>query len=144
MAAHVTARGASVEEDYGRGNWRERESDTQARSREDNEATAREHGRVADDGRRSWFRCECGDPRCTWAICLTAAEYESVRAYPTHFAIARNHDNPETEQLVEEHARFAVVEIVSADAVKRARRSDPRSRVHVSVPVPTRSESAPR
>ena len=144
MAGHVTARGASAEEGYSRRNWRERESDTQARSREDNESTAREHGRPGDDGRLGWFRCECGDARCTWAICLTAAEYESVRAYPTHFAIACNHDNPESEQLVEEHARFAVVEIVCAEAVKRARRSDPRSRVHASVAAATRSESTLR
>jgi hypothetical protein len=41
--------------------WRERESATQARSREENESTAR-------------------------TIRLTAAEYEVVRAYATHFA----------------------------------------------------------
>ena len=49
-----------------------------------------------------------------------------MRAYPTHFAIARNHENPESEQLIEEHERFAVVETVSGDAAKLARRSDPR------------------
>jgi stearoyl-CoA desaturase (delta-9 desaturase) len=49
-----------------------------------------------------------------------------VRAYATHFAIARNHENPESEQLIEEHERFAVVETVSGEAVKLARRSNPR------------------
>ena len=49
-----------------------------------------------------------------------------MRAYATHFAIARNHENPESEQLIEEHERFAVVETVSGEAVKLARRSDPR------------------
>ena len=74
----------------------------------------------------SSFRCECGDEDCMCAIALTAGEYESVRAYATHFAIARNHENPESEQLIEEHERFAVVEMVSGDAVKLARKSDPR------------------
>jgi hypothetical protein len=95
----------------------------QARSREQNELTARARGSpAADRGMRS-FRCECGDQACTCAIRLTAAEYESVRAYATHFAIARNHENPESEELIEEHERFAVVEQVSREAAKRARRS---------------------
>ena len=106
--------------------WRERESETQARSREDNESTARARGTPDPDGQTSPFRCECGDNTCTCAIRLTAAEYESVRAYATHFAIARDHENPESEQLIEEHERFAVVETVSGDATKLARRSDPR------------------
>jgi hypothetical protein len=106
--------------------WRERESETQVRSREDNESTARARGSPTADGGMSAFRCECGDDACTCAIRLTGAEYESVRAYATHFAIARNHENPESEQLVEEHERFAVVEMVSGEAAKLARRSDPR------------------
>ena len=74
----------------------------------------------------SSFRCECGDGGCTCAIRLTLAEYESVRAYATHFAIARDHENPESEQLIEEHERFAVVAAVSGEAVKLARMSYPR------------------
>jgi hypothetical protein len=106
--------------------WRERESETQARSREDNESTARVGANPPTLGGMSSFRCECGDEHCTCAIRMTSTEYESVRAYATHFAIARNHENPESEQLVEEHERFAVVEMVSGDAAKLARRSDPR------------------
>jgi stearoyl-CoA desaturase (delta-9 desaturase) len=107
--------------------WRDRESETQARSREENESRARRRcSGTIDDRTVSPFRCECGDEACTCAIGLTAAEYESVRAYATRFAIARNHENPESEQLVEEHERFAVVETVSADAAKLARRSNPR------------------
>ena len=106
--------------------WRKRESETQARCREDNESTARARGSAPADGRMSSFRCECGDQGCTCAIALTLAEYESVRAHGTRFAIARHHENPESEQLIEEHERFAVVETVSGEAVKLARRSDPR------------------
>jgi hypothetical protein len=106
--------------------WRQRESETQARSRNDNESTARVRASPPADGGMSSYRCECGDDACTCAILLTAAEYESVREYATHFAIARNHENPESEQLIEEHTRFAVVETVSGEAAKLARRSDPR------------------
>jgi hypothetical protein len=91
--------------------------------------TTSRRGRVVaqlPDGGMTPFRCECGDGACTCAIRLTAAEYESVRAYAKHFAIARNHENPESDQLVEEHKRFAVVEMVSGAAAKVARKSDPR------------------
>jgi anti-sigma B factor antagonist len=106
--------------------WRERESETQARSRKDNESTARAGASAPADGRMSAFRCECGDEACTCVIRLTVAEYESVRGYATHFAIARDHENPELEQLIEEHERFAVVESVSGESAKHARRSYPR------------------
>jgi hypothetical protein len=106
--------------------WRERESETQANTREDNEATARAGVGSPTDGVMGSFHCECGDEHCTCAIRMTPTEYESVRAYATHFAIARDHENPESEQLVEEHERYAVVETVSGDAAKLARRSDPR------------------
>jgi len=102
--------------------WRERESQAQSRSRDDNEAAAR----ACAGAQLSAFRCECGDESCTCEIRLTFAEYESVRAYATHFAIARDHENPESEQVVEEHERFAVVATVSGEAAKLARRSDPR------------------
>ena len=106
--------------------WRERECDTQARSRENNESTARARVSGPGDARMRSFRCECGDEGCTCAVRLTVAEYESVRAYATRFVIARNHENPESEQVIEEHERFAVVDTVSREAVNLARRSDPR------------------
>jgi hypothetical protein len=106
--------------------WRERECETQARSRDDNESRARARASAPCAGGMRSFRCECGDQGCTCTIRLTLAEYESVRAYATHFAIARNHENPESEQLIEEHERFAVVVAVSGEAAKFARSSDPR------------------
>jgi hypothetical protein len=106
--------------------WRERESQTQARSREDNESTAHACPSARADGPMTTFRCECGDAACACAIRLTLAEYESVRAYATRFAIARNHENPEIEWLIEERERFAVVEAVSGEGAKLARRSYPR------------------
>jgi hypothetical protein len=72
------------------------------------------------------FRCECGDEGCTGAIRLTLAEYESVREHATHFVIAHNHENPESEGLVADDDRFAVVAVLTADAVRLARTSYPR------------------
>lgn len=104
--------------------WQARESQKQASCREQNEATAGA-GSAEHVGA---FRCECGDTGCTRAITLTPAEYTSVRSCATHFAVAPNHENPESEQVIEENERYAVVETVTGDAVKRARRSDPRQR----------------
>ena len=108
------------------GSWRAQELATQARCREENDSTARARATGSFAGPMSSFRCECGDAGCMCVIRLTPVEYESVRAYATHFAIARDHENPESEQLIEEHERFAVVETVSGEEVKLARRSHPR------------------
>ena len=69
------------------------------------------------------FRCECGDARCDRAIELTRPEYESVRAHATRFAIVLNHENPETDRVVAEHERYAVVEKLVGETSKEARRS---------------------
>ena len=106
--------------------WRERESQTQVRAREDNEATTRAQAGTPPDDRLCSLRCECGDDECACEIELTLAEYEAVRAYATHFVIARDHENPESEQLVEERERFAVVATVSGEAAQLARRTYPR------------------
>jgi hypothetical protein len=109
--------------------YREQESELQVRRRVANESTARTDAGAATSGQTSSFRCECGDRDCGCAIALTLAEYEAVRAIDTHFAIARNHENPEREGLIEEHERFAVVETVSGEAVKLARRTGRGSRI---------------
>ena len=96
--------------------WQARESEKQMRCREQNESAA------------GAFRCECGDGACTTSITLTPAEYAAVRSFATHFALALNHENPESEQVLEENERYAVVETVTADATRQARRSDPSQR----------------
>ena len=109
--------------------WRASESAKQARCREQNESVARARTTPAstNGGERS-FRCECGDPQCELAITLTPSEYERVRGRTTHFAVARNHENPEREAVVEENARFTIVEVITREARKLASRSDPRHR----------------
>lgn len=106
--------------------WRRQESEKQVRARAANESTARTFATTPTGQNVDSFVCECGDRACTCAIGLTLAEYESVRAYATHFAIARDHENPESERVIAESERFAVIETVSPEATKLARQSDPR------------------
>jgi hypothetical protein len=61
------------------------------------------------------------------SIELSRAEYESVRAHANRFIIALNHENPETEAVVEQTERFAVVETYAGAASQIARDTDPRS-----------------
>lgn len=107
--------------------WREQENRDQARSREKNEAIEHASAAFGFDGGRERFVCECGDSGCTCVICLTRAEYETVRTYATHFVIARDHENPESGFVVCENDRWATVAAVGSEAVMAARRSDPRS-----------------
>ena len=96
--------------------WQARESEKQMRCREQNESAA------------GAFRCECGDAACTTWITLAPAEYAAVRSHATHFVTAPNHENPESERVIEENERYAVVETVTGDEAKRARRTDPSQR----------------
>ena len=99
-----------------------RESEKQARCRKHNELTAQ----VPAGPSQSSFRCECGDRQCSRAITLTAAEYAVVRASAIHFAVAPNHENPESEQVIQENERYAIGKTVTGEATRLARRSDPR------------------
>lgn len=96
-------------------------------SRDPNEETKRTSAALTADAGRERFACECTDAGGTFVICLTRAEYETVRAYSTHFVIVRDHENPECESVVRENDRWAIVEAVGKEAVMAARRSDPRA-----------------
>ena len=99
--------------------WRTRESQKQCARRDLNESAA------AAAGSAHAFRCECGDPLCRRLIALTPPEYALVRADATRFAIALDHENPESEQVIAQNERFAVVTTVGGAETKLARRSDP-------------------
>lgn len=72
------------------------------------------------------FVCECGDRACTSLLHVDLAEYEEVRKHPARFLIARNHENPEVERVVNENGRFAIVETVTGLLSKPALESNPR------------------
>jgi hypothetical protein len=71
------------------------------------------------------FLCECGDSGCEETIELTRREYESVRESPRRFAVIADHAIGTTEDIVERHQRYAVVEKYD-DVAHLAERSDPR------------------
>ena len=106
--------------------WRGQDATRQAHRRDVNESVGDAAGGMSPERCLNSFICECGDPRCARTVCLSLAEYESVRAYPTHFVIATNHENPDVEYVLEESARFAIVATLCGEASKIALRTDPR------------------
>jgi hypothetical protein len=72
------------------------------------------------------YVCECSYGGCRATIGLTRDEYEAVRQDGMLFAIAVNHEDPETDRVVAEHARYAVVEKWLGDARRIANDTNPR------------------
>jgi hypothetical protein len=106
--------------------WRDQETRNEAAFRDRNEWIRRENERFAARGGTFAIVCECGDAACEAPISVTVAEYEAVRAYATRFAVAPNHEDPESDVLIGEHARFTVVEKITATARRIIRETDPR------------------
>lgn len=107
--------------------WREQEATNETIFREMNEWT-----KEANDTRLGTTRsidiylCECSDPRCSDPIALTRGEYETVRAVPTRFAIAVDHENPEIDLVLAENERYATVDKFHEAGAKIARATNPR------------------
>ena len=107
--------------------WRDQEVRTESRSRDRNEWIAETRGAVALEREEvELYVCECSDPDCRARIGLTRVEYEAVRGYPTRFAIATDHENPEVDQLMSEGDRFTVVQKIAGSAARIARQTDRR------------------
>ncbi|HJP65948.1 MAG TPA: hypothetical protein VKA30_06570 [Actinomycetota bacterium] len=107
--------------------WQAEEATNQMIFREMNEWTRDQSGSAdRDDRTLDSYLCECGDQRCTAPIQLTRAEYEAVRAYPTRFALALDHENPEIDSLLVENDRFATIEQSFGVAARIARDTNPR------------------
>jgi hypothetical protein len=73
------------------------------------------------------FACECGRATCAEPITMTLTEYEAIRARPTHFAVAPEHEQLEIEVVIERHPTYFVVEKREPDAKEVARETDPRA-----------------
>jgi hypothetical protein len=58
------------------------------------------------------FLCECADERCTEIVRLSLAEYEKVRADPTHFVNAPGHHLPfaDAVRVIAQRDGYNVVE----------------------------------
>ena len=97
----------------------------ESRFRDVNESIGRGRDR-ADDSGLIGFVCECGRLDCTRIIELTPAEYEAIRADSALFAICHGHDFPDTERVVDDSDRYAVVRKIG-DAAELAETLDPRA-----------------
>jgi len=112
------------------GGWHDMEARNQALFREVNEKIEQLPERRGLDALDQLI-CECGNSECSQRIELTRAEYERVRGYASRFVVALNHENPETESIVEQNERFAVVETYAGASSRIARETDPRSQRHL-------------
>ena len=70
--------------------------------------------------------CECGSAACTEIVPIDRQAYESVRAQPERFLVKPGHEIPDVEDVVEEHAAWAVVAKKPGETRDMAMESDPR------------------
>ena len=95
-----------------------------------NEVTFRKVNEVMEVGQDPsgllTFLCECGRLDCSKSIQLTLVEYEDVRENPRRFAILDGHDVTETEEIVERHDRYVVVEKARDPEAEIVEHTDPR------------------
>ena len=70
--------------------------------------------------------CECGRLECDRVLAITIVEYESVRADPRQFAVARDHVTVDVERVVAETDRYAVVAKRPGTPAAVAIEEDPR------------------
>jgi len=106
--------------------WRDAEARTRGVFREINEQIRKLDDMFDQDGREETFVCECGNGACTKKLTPSPAEYEAVRAHARRFLIARDHENPEIECVVDQTRHYAVVETFVGDASRIAEETDPR------------------
>ena len=109
---------------------RDKEARNQALFREVNERIEQLPNRLAAD-RYDELICECGNPECTQRVEVTVAEYERVRAHAGRFIVAPNHENPETESIIEQNDRFAIVESLAGESSRIAHETRLRSQRHL-------------
>lgn len=70
--------------------------------------------------------CECGNVHCSERMEIASADYERLRATPTHFALVAGHENTAVEHVLDRTAGYLVVEN-HGPAATFARRTDPRA-----------------
>jgi hypothetical protein len=69
--------------------------------------------------------CECATIGCSTPLQLSIAGYESARREPTTFIVARGHNDPDIEVVVEDRGGYLVVQKIG-DAADEARQTAPR------------------
>jgi hypothetical protein len=81
----------------------------------------------AADGGTMTVICECSDADCAERLELRVSEYERVRSDSLLFVIAKGHQFPEIEQVVEQADGYDVVRKQEPEAAEVAEETDPRS-----------------
>jgi hypothetical protein len=80
------------------------------------------------DGGAMTVICECGDADCAERLEVRVSEYERVRSDSLLFVIAKGHEFPEAERVVEQADGYDVVRKNETEAAEVAEETDPRSR----------------
>jgi hypothetical protein len=81
---------------------------------------------AADDGTMTVI-CECADADCAERLELRVSEYERVRSDSLLFVIAKGHQFPEAESVVDRRDGYDVVRKNESEAAEVAEETDPRS-----------------
>jgi len=98
---------------------------TEALFREVNETIAQTAEKFEAD--EAEFVCECAEATCTTRVPATLDEYERVRAEPTHFLLARGHEEDRVERVVRERKRYQVVEKFEKTVARIVTKLNPRT-----------------
>lgn len=93
--------------------------------REVNEQVDALHAAISPTGRFP-IVCECGSGSCSEAIMIEATEYQAVRAHPERFMVVPGHQIEDVEDLIEQHATYAVVAKKPGAPRQLAVTTDPR------------------
>jgi hypothetical protein len=64
------------------------------------------------------FHCECAQAFCVETVAVSPTDYERVAKERYRFIVIAGHEDPEVEQVVEEHGAFNVVEKVGEARVQ--------------------------
>lgn len=93
------------------GVWEERAGRNEALFREVNETVARLEERLDAQGSDLLpVICECALTDCLTRLEITLDEYANVRKHPHRFIVARGHEQPDVERVVQEAPEYVVVE----------------------------------
>jgi hypothetical protein len=103
-----------------------RMAQNEALFREVNERVQSKADELEIDDAREFF-CECANAECTFRVTLTRAEYESLRADPTQFAVLPLHFTPEVETMVGDFDGYWIVR-KTGEAGDYIESIDPRAR----------------
>jgi len=83
--------------------------------------------RVATDAPAFQVVCECGREDCSLPLSVSVDLYEAVRSHGSRFLVARGHEFPEVETVVDDRHDLLVIEKIGASK-QYAERLDPRGR----------------